>query len=71
MKIYKQEVLDGLSEHIQADTTVAYCVPAIVCEPHSHSSEYLDKIKASANPKQIDLYYIKSILVLISELIKK
>lgn len=63
MKIYKQEVLDGLSEHIQADTTVAYCAPAIVCEPHSHSSEYLDKIKASANPKQIDLYYIKSILV--------
>lgn len=63
MKIFQQEILDGVSEKIKADTTVAYCAPAVVCEKHSHSSEYINKIKASANPKQIDLYYIKSILV--------
>ncbi|NDD83993.1 hypothetical protein EBZ38_06910 [bacterium] len=60
MKIYKQEVLDGIAEKVQADTTVAYCSQAVVC-PVNH--EISQKIKASANPKQIDLYYIKSILV--------
>lgn len=63
MKIFQQEILDGVSEKIKADTTIAYCAPAIVCDTHNHSSEYINKIKASANPQQIDLYYIKSILV--------
>jgi len=63
MKIFQQEILDGVSEKVKADTTIAYCAPAVMCDTHNHSSEYINKIKASANPKQIDLYYIKSILV--------
>jgi hypothetical protein len=60
MKIFKQEVIDGVADKVQADTTVAYCSQAVVC---SANPEVAHKIQASANPKQIDLYYIKSILV--------
>lgn len=60
MKIFKQEVLDGVADKVQADTTVAYCSQAVVCQA-DHKVDY--KVQASANPKQIDLYYIKSILV--------
>jgi hypothetical protein len=60
MKIFKQEVLDGVADKVQADTTVAYCSQAVVC---TANPEVAHKIQASANPKQIDLYYIKSILV--------
>ena len=60
MKIFKQEILDGIAEKITADTTVAYCSQAIVA---NHSVPVINKVEASANPKQIDLYYIKSVLV--------
>jgi len=64
MKIYKQEILDGLESSIRANASIAYCSPAIVSEPSMSSIDYIEKIKASsANPKQIDLYYIKSVLV--------
>jgi prefoldin subunit 5 len=64
MKIYKQEILDGLESSIRANASIAYCSPAIVSEPSINSIDYIEKIKASsANPKQIDLYYIKSVLV--------
>jgi hypothetical protein len=64
MKVYSQEINDGLAERINADTTVAYCSQAILSEPKVDILEkLLQTVKASSNPNQIDLYYIKSILV--------
>jgi uncharacterized coiled-coil protein SlyX len=65
MKIFKQEIRDGIADLVQARASIAYCMPAVLCEnSHLNSSLAIEKIKAeSANPKQIDLYYIKSILV--------
>lgn len=66
MKIFKQEISDGIADLVQSTASIAYAMPASVCTSKSkdigHSIE--DKIKAqSANPKQIDLYYISSVLV--------
>ncbi len=69
MKIYQQEILDGLSEQIKAQASVAYCAPAVLVNNvdtdnlWNVSRQNIEKIKASSNPNQIDLYYIKSILV--------
>jgi hypothetical protein len=66
MKIYQQEVLDGLSDAIRAQASVAYCAPAVlvrVDETTSLDNDFIRKIKASSNPNQIDLYYMKSVLV--------
>jgi hypothetical protein len=64
MKVYAQEINDGLAERISNDTTVAFCSPAMLSEPKVDVIEkLLDTVKASSNPNQIDLYYIKSILV--------
>jgi hypothetical protein len=72
MKIYSQEIKDGIAELVQSQGSVAYCVPAaliakdkIINEDSSSKLNItVDKIKAaSANPEQIDLYYITSVLV--------
>jgi hypothetical protein len=64
MKVYQQEVIDGLSDTIKANATIAYCSPAIICEPTSTCLNYGEKLQASSgNPKQMDLYYLKSVLV--------
>ncbi len=66
MKVYQQEILDGLSEQIKAQASVAYCAPAVLAtdaEADSWNLDLIRKLKASSNPNQIDLYYIKSILV--------
>jgi prefoldin subunit 5 len=64
MKIYAQEILDGVAEAINSHSSIAYCSPAIISDSQHTSPSYIEKIKASsANPKQIDLYYIKSVLV--------
>lgn len=63
MKIYAQEIADGLENRIQNDTTVAYCSQAILSAETNLIKRLIDKVKASSNPNQIDLYYIKSILV--------
>lgn len=65
MKIYQQEIIDGVAEKVRADVTVAYCSPAVISSnPSDMDDDFLAKIKAeSANPKQIDLYYLKSVLV--------
>jgi hypothetical protein len=63
MKIYAQEILDGLSETIKSNNSIAYCSPAIISDT-TNNYPLIEKIKAtSANPKQIDLYYLKSVLV--------
>jgi len=64
MEIYKQEIKDGIADLVQTSASIAYCMPAHVAKDTSvTSSEVVNKIKASANPKQIDLYYITSVLV--------
>jgi hypothetical protein len=63
MKIYAQEIADGLSERIKSDTTIAYCSQAVLTTEKNSIKRLIDKVKASSNPNQIDLYYIKSILV--------
>lgn len=69
MKVYQQEILDGLSEQIKAQASIAYCAPAIIVDnieldnTWNISRSNIEKIKASSNPNQVDLYYLKSILV--------
>lgn len=69
MKVYQQEIIDGLSEQVKAQASVAYCAPAILVNDIDTDSSWnvsrsnIEKIKAASNPNQIDLYYIKSILV--------
>lgn len=69
MKLYQQEILDGLSEQIKAQSSVAYCAPAVLVNSIEDDASWnisrstIAKIKASSNPNQIDLYYIKSVLV--------
>jgi len=66
MKIYEQEIRDGVSDLVKTQASVAYCTQAVLS--HESDSKSLSNtakkiIASSANPKQIDLYYITSILV--------
>ena len=72
MNIFKQEIQDGIAPLVQSNASIAYCVPAslLPVDPSIDEDSELklslvaDKIKAaSANPEQIDLYYITSVLV--------
>jgi hypothetical protein len=68
MKVYNQEILDGLSDIIKSQASVAYCAPAVLIDNVYDSSldivlGLIKKIKASSNPNQVDLYYLKSVLV--------
>ena len=63
MKIYNQEILDGLSEQIKAQSSIAYCSQAVLSNGQYNRPNIINKIKASSNPHQIDLYYLKSVLV--------
>lgn len=69
MKVYEQEILDGLADQVKAQASIAYCAPAVIVNSIDNdvtwdiSRNSIDKIKASSNPDQLDLYYLKSILV--------
>jgi len=65
MQIYSKEIQDGVAELVRSSASLAYCMPAsLSVNNHSDAVSFAEKVKAeSANPKQIDLYYIKSILV--------
>lgn len=67
MQIYNQEVLDGISLAVQSRTSIAYCSPVLVSPSPAKATQLannaINKIRAASNPNQIDLYYIKSILV--------
>ena len=66
MKIYDKEIEDGVSELVKAQSSVAYCSQASIYRDLGNEStnRAVRKILASsANPQQIDLYYITSILV--------
>lgn len=60
MKIYKAEAKAGLADKLQ-NNTVAYCHEVV---PYTPTAQDIVKTKAIAeNQNQVDLYYIKSILV--------
>ncbi len=73
MKVYAQEIEDGLQEVIESNTTVAYEVPILSKEENPNSIDSLledDKAIAlsymgtqAENKEQIDLYYLSSVLV--------
>jgi len=66
MKVFKYEILDGLAASVQSQASIAFCSPAVLSTTDNCklSHDVVQKIKAStANPKQLDLYYIKSVLV--------
>jgi len=64
MNVYKKELQDGVGELVEKQVSIAYCSPVILSEENDLNPSYVNKVIAnSANPKQIDLYYIKSILV--------
>ena len=65
MKIHQSEIKDGIADLVQTSASLAYCMPATLCE-HDEAEQLAiaEKIKAdSGNPKQIDLFYLKSVLV--------
>jgi hypothetical protein len=68
MKIYKKEISDGLEDALASNNTIAYCTLAEKYTPNEEqNTENLEKIIASnlneANQDQLDLFYLKSILV--------
>ena len=67
MKIHKQEILDGLSEKIEASASVSLDAQILINSDLDHpSEEEIQKTLAGyghSNPDQIDLYYINTVLV--------
>jgi hypothetical protein len=73
MKIYESEIKDGLAEILSSNASVACCAIAETYKPET-STEELDnlmeviaensnELSVAQNEEQIDLYYLKSILV--------
>lgn len=69
MKIYKQEILDGLEQALSSSNTIAYCSLAEKYTPNAQQkTDTIDKLNSTqaleaGNKDQIDLFYLKSILV--------
>ena len=64
MKIYETEILDGLEEALASSNTIAYCAQAESYSP-SKTEENIQLAKAieAGNQDQMDLFYLRSILV--------
>ena len=64
MKIYQQEIMDGVSDAVLSSNSIA-CVSeaSLIDKSSTDIDDLLHKIKADANPEQIDLHYLKSVLV--------
>lgn len=68
MKIYKQEIVDGLEQALASANTIAYCALAekyVPTDIEKSTAQQLCKTEAlqEGNKDQIDLFYMKSILV--------
>jgi len=67
MKIHKQEILDGLSEKIEASASVSLDAQILIDSDLDHpSEEEIQKTLAGyghSNHDQVDLYYINTVLV--------
>ena len=62
MQIYKSEIIDGIADIVRKDVSIAYCSQAVLTADIP-VCDVINKLKASSNPNQIDLHYIKSVLV--------
>lgn len=71
IKIFQQEIDDGISELVKTQASVAYCAPANIhrgswiaptASIRCKDQNVLDKVIAQ-NKDQVDLYYIESVLV--------
>lgn len=60
MKIYQQEIADGLQQEIQTKASVSY---ASLVEPSASTNHNTKSLKALAALNDSDLYYVQSILV--------
>lgn len=60
MKVYAQEITDGIAEQIQTQASVSY---ASLVEPSSSANHNAKSLKALASLNDSDLYYVQSILV--------
>jgi len=65
MKIYQQEINDGIADLVKSQASIAYCTTASVASKASEQDAVeIEKIIAGkSNPDQIDLYYLESVLV--------
>lgn len=62
MKIYQTEILDGLEQALASSNTIAYCSQAESYTPSEHDIK-IAKALDNGNSDQIDLFYMRSILV--------
>ena len=67
MKAYKQEILDGVSELVESNASVAFEADIVLDSEVNHpDKESIEKTMAGfghSNPDQVDLYYLNSVLV--------
>jgi hypothetical protein len=61
IQVFSQEVRDGLSNSIQNNALACLSIPEVSISPVELSEQILKSI-AQANPNQLDLFYIESIL---------
>lgn len=64
MKIYQSEILDGLEEALASSNTIAYCAQAEAYVPSDFEKNIqIAKAVEAGNENQLDLFYLRSILV--------
>lgn len=64
MKIYNQEIKDGISDLVKTQASIAYCSQASISDrKDNNDSEIIKLVAGKSNPDQFDLYYLESVLV--------
>ena len=64
MKIYNQEIKDGISDLVKTQASIAYCSQASISNRKDNDdSEIIKLVAGKSNPDQFDLYYLESVLV--------
>jgi hypothetical protein len=64
IKIFQNEINDGIGELIKSTASVAYCSEATVCRNDiAHPENNIVNKIVAENKDQIDLYYLESVLV--------
>jgi hypothetical protein len=65
MKIYSQEITDGLQQALQDNSTIAYASPVLNYAPSESEIQKTEQFYESLaeNKEQLDLYYLSSVLV--------
>ena len=61
--VYEAEKELGLEESIQASASFSLLGDAVLSEPTESQRTFAELLTAEANPDQLDLYYIRSVLV--------